>query len=260
MKHLAQLQRNFQHCLLDRNNDAVLSAITTNGRAAPVTQLAVYTNAYRLRLREVLANDYPVLSAAVGDDVFDELANAYIEAHPSHGYSLRSFGAKLATFLRKQPGYRETPVLTELAMFEWSLGNSFDAADDPVISIEAMAQIPPDHWPGLQLLFHTSVHRINFVWNTPELWKAHKAETTMPEIRENSAPVPWIIWRQDLKIRFRSLENDEQLIFDAARQGANFADICDMLSKTLPPENVPPRAASILKRWVSDGLISRIKD
>ena len=258
MKRLAQLQRNFQHCLLDRNHDAVLSAISASGCAAPAMQLAVYSNAYRLRLREVLETDFPVLAAALGEDAFDELADAYIEVHPSHSYSLRDFSGQLASFLCKQPGYREIPVLAELATFEWRLGKAFDADDDPVITTETMCHIPPQDWPGLHLVFHASVHRIDFGWNTPELWKAHKADTTMPEVRENSAPVPWLLWRQNLKIRFRSLENDEQLVFDAAQQGATFADMCDMLSISISPESVPLRAASILKRWISDGLVSRI--
>ena len=258
MKHLTQLQRNFQQCLLARNPATVQPAITTAGRAAPETQLSVYTNAYHLRLREVLALDYPVLVAALGTAAFDELADAYIEAHPSHGYSLRSLGAQLATFLHKQPDYREIPVLAELATFEWQLGKAFDAVDDPVMSPETMNQIPPEDWPILKLVFHGSVHRIDFAWNTPELWKAHKADTTPPEVRENAAPVPWLIWRQDFKIRFRSLENDEQLFFNAAQQGATFAEMCDVLSASIPPESVPLRAATILKCWISDGLVSRI--
>ena len=258
MKHLAQLQHNFQHSLLDRNHSAILSAISASGRAAPTTQLAVYSNAYHLRLREVLEIDFPELAAALGEDAFDKLADSYIEAHPSHGYSLRSFGAQLTTFLRKQPGYRETPVLAELAAFEWELVKAFDAVDDPVITTKAMSQIPPEDWPGLRLVFHPSVYRINFIWNTPELWKAHKSDSTPPEVQENSAPVPWLIWRQDLKIRFRSLDNDEQSFFNAAEEGATFADMCDVLSALILPENVPLRAVSILKRWIRDGLISRI--
>jgi hypothetical protein len=258
MKHLAQLQRDFQHSLLSRNHSAVLSAISASGRAAPTRQLAVYSNAYRLRLREVLEIDFPVLAAALGEDAFDKLADAYIGAHPSHGYSLRGFGAQLSTFLRKQPGYRETPVLAELAAFEWGLGKAFTAVDDPVITTETMSQIPSEVWPSLQFVFHASVYRINFAWNTPELWKARKADSTPPEVRENLEPVPWIIWRQDLKIRFRSLENDEQSFFNAAQEGATFTDMCDVLSVLNPPESVPLRAASILKCWIRDGLISRI--
>ena len=149
-------------------------------------------------------------------------------------------------------------MLAEIAAFEWGLGNAFDAVDDPVITTETMGQIPPEDWPALRLVFHPSVNRVVFVWNTPELWKAHKADSTPPEVRKNSAPVPWVIWRQDLNIRFRSLENDEQSFFKAAQEGATFANMCDVLSVLNLPESVPLRAASILKRWIRDGLISRI--
>jgi len=258
MKSLAQLQHNFQQCLLERDDAAVLPAIAAAGRAAPDRQLSVYSNAYRLRLREVLENDYPVLAAAVGDAAFDELAEAYITSHPSQGFSLRSFGADLAALLRSHPGYREIPVLAELASFEWTLGKSFDAGDDPVMTIEAMAHLAPEDWPGVQLVLHASVQRIDCAWNTVELWKAHQAGMPLPELQENATPVPWLIWRKDLKTVFRSLENDEQRIFDAARHGACFAELCEILGKVIPPHDVPLRAASILKRWISDGLVSRI--
>jgi hypothetical protein len=258
MNRLSRLQQDFQHCLLAGNDEPVLSAITGTGRTAPKAQLAVYTNAYRLRLRDVLETDFPALAAALGYEAFDELADAYIEAHPSRGYSLRTFGARLPAFLRTQPGYKETPALAELATFEWTLGDAFDAADDPVVTVEDMTRIPPDHWPGLRFVFHAGVCRVDFAWNAPELWKAHKTESTPPEVQENSEPVAWVIWRQDFKVRCRSLEDHEPPLIDAARQAATFADMCELLTRAIPPEDVPLHAASTLKRWVNDGLISRV--
>lgn len=258
MRHLEQLQRDFQHYLLNQDDSAVLPAVTSAGRAAPHTQLAVYSNAYRMRLREVLDNDYPVLAAALGDEAFNDLATAYIAAHPSEGYSLRSFGAQVAAFLRNQTPYWDTPVLAELADFEWTLGQAFDAADDPVIAFEDMMQIAPEEWSGLQLIFHASVHHLRFDWNAPELWHAYKADETMPEVRENTETVPWVIWRRQLTVQFRSLQDHEQLLFDAARQGTDFDGLCEALSAVIPADEVPLSAASLLKRWVNDGLISRI--
>jgi hypothetical protein len=258
MKDLHQLQRNFQLCLLDGDSAAVLPAITPAGRAAPDRQLSVYNNAYRSRLREVLEIDYPVLAAALGDG-FDELTAAYIDAHPSHGFSLRSFGAQLAAFLKRQPDYCEIPVLAELATFEWTLGQAFDAADDKLVMMEDMEQIAVEAWPVLRLDFHPSVHRIDFAWNTPTLWHAHKSRAEMPEVKENGTTVPWLIWRKELTVQFRSLEDLEPLMFDIACQGGNFEEMCEALRTQIPVEEVPLRAASILKRWIGDGLVSRTR-
>jgi len=258
MKHLQQLQHDFQHCLLDGDDATVLPVITPAGRAAPDRQLSVYSTAYRSRLREVLEIDYPVLAAALGDD-FNLLMDAYIDAHPSQGFSLRSFGARLAAFLERQPDYSETPVLAELAAFEWTLGQAFDAADDKLVTIEDMEHIAVEAWPGLRLGFHPSVYRIDFAWNTPTVWHAHKSGVEMPEIQENGTAVPWLIWRKTLTVQFRSLEDFEPLMFDIACQGANFEEMCEALSVKTPVEEVPLRVASILKRWIGDGLVSRIR-
>lgn len=259
MKHLERLQHDFQHSLLADDSRHVLPAITAAGRAGPGRQLSVYTNAYRSRLREVLELDYPVLAAALGEQSFDELAFAYIDACPSQGYSLRSFGTRLADFLGTQPDYHRTPVLAELAGFEWALGRAFDAADTPLVTIQAMADIEPDSWPRLRLVFHPGVQRRDFDWNTPALWQAYKSEMPIPEVQKNPAPEPWLIWRRDLSVHFRSLENHEPLLLDQAMQGETFEKLCETLGHAIPGNEVPLLAASTLKRWVCDGLVSGIR-
>ena len=258
MKHLAQLQHDFQHSLLTDDSRSVLPAITAAGRAEPDRQLSVYTNAYRSRLREVLELDYPVLAAALSEQAFDELAFAYIDACPSQDYSLRSFGAQLAEFLDTQPDYCGTPVLAELAGFEWTLGRAFDAADTALLTVKAMADIVPDRWPELRLIFHSSVQLIHFEWNTTALWQAYKSEIPIPEVQKNPVAEPWLIWRKDLSVHFRSLEEHEHLMLDRAKQGAAFEVLCETLGRAMPKDEVPLHAASTLKRWVSDGLVCGI--
>jgi len=259
MKHLEQLQHDFQHSLLADDSRHVLPAITAAGRTAPGKQLSVYANAYRSRLREVLQTDYPVLAAALGGQAFDELALAYIDACHSQGYSLRSFGAHLADFLNTQPDFSQTPVLAELAGFEWALGRAFDAADTTLVTVKGMADTTPDRWPELRLVFHASVQRSDFEWNTPALWQAYKSERPIPEVQKNPAPVPWLIWRRDLSVHFRSLEDHEPLLLDRALQGASFGNLCEVLGHDMPKHEVALYAASTLKRWVSDGLVSGIR-
>jgi hypothetical protein len=257
MSHLVELQRDFQRRLLDADKDAP-SWISRGGRATPATQLSVYTNAYRARLKEVLQHDFPVLAAALGGERFDTLADAYIETHPSHAFTLRDFGRDLATFLREHAEYGDTPILHELAAFEWTLGEAFDAADDRALTEQDVTSVPAEAWPVLQFVFHASVRRLDLATNTPSLWKAVNTETTPPEAHTEPEPRPWLIWRQELTTRYRSLTEEEALALDAAKNGATFSDICEALSSVIPEEQVPLRAASLLKGWIADGLISAV--
>ena len=94
MSHLHNLQAQFQTALLV--NQAPLSDLFNQSGEA---QFAVYLNAYHARLRFALRDNYEAVAQIMGDDAFDALANAYIDAHPSTHYSLRWFGDQLSHFM-----------------------------------------------------------------------------------------------------------------------------------------------------------------
>jgi len=259
MKRLAELQQHFQRCLLAPPADGPQLWVRDSGRAAPERQLAVYIHAYAARLKEVLASDYPAVLIAIGEDAFELLSQAYIETHPSHYFSLRDFGARLASFIADEPAYCELPWLVELARFEWALGQSFDAADTPIARIEDMAAIKPEHWPAQRFELHPSVQRLDFSWNTPGMWSELTAEQPSPVTATETQPTPWLVWREQLTTRFRSLPVDEQVALNCACAGGSFGEICERLTAVIDADTVPLRAASLIKGWLGHGLISAIR-
>jgi len=62
------------------------------------TRIAIYANAYHARFVEALAADYSALKTYLGDDEFEQLINAYIEAYPSQYFSMRYVGQHLSDF------------------------------------------------------------------------------------------------------------------------------------------------------------------
>jgi len=259
MKRLAELQQHFQQCLLAPAADGPHPWVRAGGRAAPERQLAVYIHAYAARLKEVLASDYRAVLIAVGEDAFERLSQAYLETHPSHYFSLRDFGARLASFIASEPAYCTLPWLAELARFEWALGRAFDAGDTTVARIEDMAAIAPEHWPLLRFELHPSVQRLDFSWNTPGLWAELTAEQPSPVTATETEPTSWLIWREQLTTRFRSLPADEQAALDCACACGSFGEICARLTAFVEADSVPLRAATLLKGWLGHGLISVIR-
>ena len=258
MSRLAELQLAFQQTLLDPPGDLTQPWVRAGGRAPPARQLSAYVHAYPARLKEVLGNDYPALLMAIGDEPFDRLAQAYLETHPSHYFSLRDFGGRLAEFIAAQAACRELPWLVELARFEWALGRAFDAADTPVAAIGDMAVVPPDDWPGLRFEIHPSVQRLDFDWNTPGIWAALTADEPQAVTASEAAAVPWLVWREQLTTRFRSLPADEQVALDCLCGGGDFGQACERLAAFVDADAVPLRAASLLKGWITRGLITAV--
>ena len=256
---LHSLQAEFQDYLISPGQTAILKQVAGTAKADAETRLGIYAEAYRLRLIEALDTDFPVLHALLGDDEFEHMARAYIDAHPSRHFSIRWFGQHLSDFLRAALPYRDHPALGEMAAFEWTMTLAFDAADGPLITFDDMAAVPPASWPGVRFTPHASLHRLDLRWNVPAVWKAHSAGDDVNTPAENPLPVAWIVWRQDLTTYFRSLSVDEAWALDTLIAGQTFADICQGLCEWIDAQHVAAHAAGLLKNWIGDGMISTVK-
>lgn len=257
MKALLKLENDFLGCMLDNRHD-MYGEVVGNGRAAAEERVKVYVDGYRLRLLEVLEDNFTGLHTLVGDEEFDRLGRAYIDAHPSTHPSVRWFSRNLEAFLRGTPPYDAHPYLAEMAAFEWTQGLVFDAADDPVAEMQTLASVPPETWAGLRFGFHASVRRLELAWNVPQAWAAMDAGDAPPELVSADSPVSWLLWRAELTTRWRSLGKDEAWALDAALEGGNFAGLCEGLCRWHEASGVALKAASFLKLWFSDGLVSHI--
>jgi hypothetical protein len=254
---LRELQEQLQSYLLG-GDPRIVQRIVGTPRVNVPTRLAIYSDAYRLRLLEALRVDFPALHTLAGDAEFERIGRAYIDAHPSGHFSIRYFGRQLAGFLKRDDRWRDQPVFAEIAAFEWALGLSFDAADSPLIGVEEVAAIPPGDWAHMRLDLNPSLQRLDLLWNVPGLWKAIEEEQPPQAPVAADYPLAWVIWRRDLKTFFRSASVDEACALDLLRQGERFATLCEGLCEWIDEAQVAAQAAIYLRRWVEDGLVSRI--
>ena len=215
-------------------------------------RLRIYGDAYRLRLLEVLGNEFPVTKAALGEDGFDAVALDYVQAHPSTHSSLRHFGHAFADWLR--PAAAQARRLHPLARFEWMQGEVFDAADADALTLDTIASLPADAWPLLRLHLLPSVRLLTLACNAPLLVEAHARGAALPAL--GTAPMAdWLLWRCDGDVRWRRLDTDEAALLRALADGECFGQLCERAS-TFHPDDGPLRAASLLKRWLADGLLA----
>jgi hypothetical protein len=257
LSDLRRLQGDFLDALL-RGGGSFRERIHNTGRLDPEQRLGIYSNAYRVRLIDALSDAYPSLHTLLGDEGFQALGTAYIDARPSHHFSIRWFGDDLSAYLAGSADYGDIPVLAEMAAFEWALRGAFDAADTPTIGREDLQRIAPGDWAGLSFRLHPSVRRLNLSWNVPQLWNAIDQGAPPIKPERNDYPVGWVIWRRDLRTFFRSLDVDEAWALDVAGAGESFGDICAGLTEWVDELNAPQRAAALIGRWVDEALISEV--
>ncbi len=254
MGNLAELQQNFQ-CYLMQQESSIQHDIANTPKISIPTRLAIYRDAYYLRLLEVLSFDYPGLHVLLGDDKFDQLGRSYIDAHPSQYRSVRWFGEHLPHFLQDTALYSQNNLLIEMAKFEWALVEAFDVSDVPCFPLTEMASISVEEWPELQFRLHPSVQRLAFEWNIAGIWNAMNEEED-PHLQKGDETTQWLIWRKGFNVQFCSLSVEEAYFIDALNAGQNFSQICEGLCEWVDEESVSMTAATLLKRFMIDELIT----
>jgi hypothetical protein len=251
---LRELQQDMQRHLLGEES-GVTAAIVDAPPLSAADRLAIYRNAYQVRLIDALHETYPVLHGLLGDEAWIELGQAYVAAHPSLFRSIRWYGRELADFMAGRAPYSDAPILSEVALLEWTLSEVFDAPDAAFLQRADLSAVEPAAWGSLTFQLHPSLRRLTLSWNAVAVWKAMSIDETPPGPELSDAPVPWLLWRQNLQNYFRSMQRLESAALDAALRGSDFAQICAGLNTLLPQEEIPAAAASLLGAWADSGII-----
>lgn len=256
MSALVSLQWSLRRALLG-GDTTVAAQIRGDDR---LERLAVYQSAYRLRLEGVLREDFPGLAQQLGDAAFGRLSADYARDRPSRHPSVRWFGAALAHYLDSTPPWEQRPELAEMARLEWQLGLAFDAQDQPALSAAALAELDAEGWAALALRLRRCVTRLRLRHNVGEQRRALDHGAPVPQ----SAPLPaiqhWAVWRRELIVHYRCLDADEAALFSALETGTGFTACCEQLAQQLEPtqvaDQVPQRAATLLRRWLDEAWLA----
>jgi hypothetical protein len=154
----------------------VRPSATLSGRE----RVHIYRDAYRSRLVECLADDYPVVRHAMGEDDFDAVCRAYIDARPSRSPSLNFYGAHFADFLRSWP-HPLAAFAADLAALEWALVEVLHAGSPLRLSHEELAAVPPASWASARFEPSRTVRVLEL---------HHPANAYFQSVRQGNDPSP----------------------------------------------------------------------
>ncbi len=256
MSPLAQLQRQFQAYVMS-GDPLILPEVVAIDASKAQRRLDIYHQAYRLRLIEVLGNDFPGVKALAGEH-FTTLLQTYVEASPSPHFNVRWYGDRLAGFLAGHADAASTPALAEMAALEWDLTLVFDAVEEALVELADVGQVPPDAWATMRLSFASSLRCRVLHWNVAQIRRAMDQDEPLPTLAPLESAETEAIWRHDFKVRHRPLAVDEAAALNAARDGATFSDLCVLLCEWHAEDTVAMRAAELLKNWIHDQWVAAL--
>ena len=177
---LHEVQRGFWRSIAERPgcsrsdfDPGLIAAVRPDAHLESTGRIQVYADAYFLRLRDVLTEDFPTVAKILGAEKFERLAQDYLRAFPSEHPSVRHLGRAMAEYIGSRsdlPSY-----LADLAQSEWAMIDAFDAPNSSPLTAEGLREIEAERWPNLKFTPIPSLRVIRSGWPVHLLWSEDEA-------------------------------------------------------------------------------------
>lgn len=125
-------------------------------------RLGVYQYAFRVRVIDALADDFPITRNVLGENSFDEAAIDYIHKNPSGFASIAEISRGFPAFLKTI--HSVAPAVFDIAEYEWLLVDASNAWLPSKSALSALTDLTADERAKAVLQLNPSVHLFKSSW------------------------------------------------------------------------------------------------
>lgn len=252
--NLNKLQTEFQDILLSAECSGADWIADSKIILSPKQRMGIYHNAYRVRLVEVLLDNFEHTGMYLGEEWFYKLANTYVQSHASTHHNIAEYGYQFPDFLAKQ--LPKDLEVSELALMDWKLRRAFDGSDSNTLDNGDLQKLVETHGADTRLSPVPTLSIDTHYYNTLDIWVAINNEETPPTVESLEVPVDILIWRKGHSPHFRSLTSIESAAINNLLAGDTLDQIGGSLTAEFPQADVTTEFGLMLQRWVNDEILA----
>ncbi len=255
MSQLLRAQDAFLACVLD---DA--APLPAGWDARQAAGMAVYRNAYRARLVDVLRDTFERTARLVGDDAFRQAAAHHLITRPPAAWTIDLAGEGFVETCALL--FANDPDVAEVAWLEWAMHGAFTAADGEPLTVAgfaaATAGFGAEQWDALSLQLMPGTALRPVTHDLIKLW-ATLADPPQPAQVEKLHEPRWVLlWREDERPVFVLVPAADGLALAELQRGGTFGEVCATLSATIDPEAAAAAAGAMLLNWLELGVVRSV--
>lgn len=224
-------------------------------RLSAAAQIAIYQEAYHLRLRAAVTSDYPALQHFLGEAAFTPLVANFVHTTPSQSYNLDFYSIGFADFVAAR---MTNTSAAALAALESALTTSFLNQDVAPLTIAEVAAISPDQLGASRFQFQQSMHLLSCAYDVESYFSAWKSGTPPGTIHET--PLHLLLYRQNNDVHRDKICAAEYTLLATLKRGADFnTALRQTREQTGITENELSAQIGVwLSGWLQRGLITRL--
>ena len=177
---LSDAQSVMQGAILSGDDSKPDEWVRAKADFAPAKQLAVYVNAYRYRLYDVTAEDYPVLKYYLGKVKFEQLLNDFVNSTHSEHFNVGHFATKLPRFLAEHNAYDSFAL--ELCILETALSQLADSEETIPLETAHLEGMTAETLMQSKLFPREALELLSFNHPVNDYYLAVMEEKTIPPV------------------------------------------------------------------------------
>jgi hypothetical protein len=254
--------------LIDVTPEEVEQIVSRSQALTGAERLAIYHRAYYARLLEVLRGEFPVLRHALGEELFDQFAVAYLQKYPSRSYTLNHLGVNFPRYLAESrpsedggPGLSWPDFLIDLVQLELTFNEVFDGPGvegEPLLDGKKLRAISPERWPEARLVRACCLRLLNLNFPVQRYFTAvrKKKKTVIP----SPAPTFLAVTRRRYVVRHYELSRLQWVLLSALAAGQPVAKALGVLAEEAGPDldGLSDRLWEWFHNWTAEGFFRAV--
>jgi len=224
---------------------------------------AIYQNAYRTRLVEVLEKAFPRTRRLVGEDAFTAAAIHHLIEVPPSSWTIDDAGREFDVTLAGL--FPADADVAECAWIEWAMGQALVAADKRPLGTGDFARattwFKDEDWHAMRLSFVPGfrLRTVSREWSA--LWPMLGEGGDVATARQALAVEPAmgaVVWREHRTPAFVTVGQLELTVLMQMAEGATYGAMCQALVRMAGEKAAIAGAGGLLARWLKEGWIAAV--
>lgn len=246
---LLMAQTHMQQAVMlgDRFDSAPAQWIRAKNAFAPHEQLAVYANAYRYRLYDAVAEDYPVLRHYLTDKIFSDLIWAFVEEVLPDHFNIGRFALKLPAFI--QQALPDDAFAHAMCQLETTVAQMTDPTETQPLDEADIQWLTAETLLGLTLYPRQALALMQFDQQVNAYYQSVMDDQTPDEPLHEAVYLAVfrhedVVWRMELEAQEFGLLSK---LFSGASIGETLADV---------EEDAQYKITEYFSKWMRNGLLA----
>lgn len=205
-----------------------------NDRLTPSEQVDIYRQQFWLRHTSALVEDFPGLTGLLGQKAWEPIVESYLQTKGYDVFALKNLGERLTEHLSTLDENTfaslgiSSLLAREMAALEWAYIRAFDLGDEPPLSAEKLAKIPPDAWSSARFVLSRTLTLFRFDYPVADIRRRLKNSGDRVVNEEfEKAPHNLVVYRRDGTLWDKRVSNAAFLLLEQFSQGMALVPACE---------------------------------